>query len=217
LAIFDLDGTLVDSRADIGAALNAALRDAGLPEHGPTEVAGMIGDGVARLVERALGRAGHPAHADVVAGFRRHYQTHLVDKTVVYAGMAELLARAHQAGVHLAVATNKPTAFAEQILAVLGLRPQLEVVLGEDGSHPRKPDPASIRTILARTGWGTQDALYVGDSLVDLATGRNAGVAVALVTWGYTARERLFAARPEHLIDHAAELASLILPPDAPA
>src|SRR5207237_788840 len=113
-------------------------------------------------------------------------------------------------GITLAIATNKRTDFTKQVLVALSLLPLFSIVMGEEPGLPRKPDPAIVRRILDLTEIPAGRTLYVGDSLVDLATARNAGVPVALVTWGYADRDALSAARPDHLIDSPIALGALL-------
>jgi len=202
LAIFDLDGTLVDSIEDIHAAVNHGLARAGLPPRGLEEVRGFIGDGARVLLERAVG-----PHRDrleeAIAGWREHYQAHLLDHTRFYPGLVEVLTAA---GRTLAVQTNKPGQMARRILEGLGLLARFAVVLG-GGEAPTKPDPAGVRLILDRVGARAEETVFVGDSTVDLATARNAGVVFVGVTWGLVARQELLRAGAAHLVDRPAELA----------
>src|SRR5438309_1262840 len=144
LAIFDLDGTLIDSAGDIADALNAALGERGLPAHPLAAVRRMIGEGVEVLVERALGRAGHAEQATVVAAFRRLYAGNPAVRTRPYPGMVELLERARAAGITLAIATNKPNDLTKRILVALRLLPLFSVVVGAEPGLPRKPDPTAV-------------------------------------------------------------------------
>jgi len=207
LCIFDLDGTLIDSAPDIADALNQALSERGLPAHSTARVTRMIGEGVDVLVERALGRPRHPEHAVVVAAFRRLYAAEPAAKTRPYAGLPELLQRARAAGLTLAIATNKPNDITKQILIALRLLPLFSVVIGAEPGLPRKPDPAAVRRILELLAVRPERTLYIGDSLVDLATAHNAGVPAALVTWGYTDPAVLALAAPEALCDSPDALA----------
>src|SRR5262245_33774517 len=201
LAIFDLDGTLIDSAPDIADSLNQALAERGLPSYSTAAVTRMIGEGVDVLVERALGHAAHPEHSAVVAAFRESYGARPAAKTRPYAGLPELLHRARTAGIVLAIATNKPNEITKPILIALKLLPLFSVVIGAEPGLPRKPDPTVVRRILELTRVGPGGTLYVGDSLVDLATAQNAGVPAALVTWGYTDAAVLAQAAPEALCD----------------
>ena len=210
-AIFDLDGTLVDSHGDIADALNAALAESGLPTHPVGDIEGMIGDGVGMLVARAL-LPEHAAHADrITTLFRARYAANLVVKTCVYPGLRELCAEAQSRGLRLAIATNKPTRFARSVVDALGLTPLFSVVVGEgDPPLPRKPDPAMVDHVLGQLGATRESTIYIGDSLVDAQTARNAGLPLALVTWGYTARAALAATNPDWLVDDAAALRKIL-------
>jgi len=210
LVMFDLDGTLIDSAGDIASSLSVALAEVGLPPRAREQVVPLIGRGIEVLVERALGGPGHPAQARVTEAFRQHYAAHPVVHTRLYPGVGELLERARACGIVLAVATNKRTDICKQILVALGLLPLFTVVLGDEPALARKPDPARVHKILALTRIAPARSLYVGDSLIDLETARNAGVSAALVTWGYALRAALAAAGPDHLIDGPAQLAALL-------
>src|SRR5262249_13856621 len=137
LAIFDLDGTLIDSRGDIADALNAALAESGLPTHPPKDIEGMIGDGVGMLVARAL----LPEHAErapqITTLFRARYAANLVRKTCIYPGLREVCETARALGVKLGIVTNKPTRFARPIVEQLGIAPLFAAVVGEGDGLPR--------------------------------------------------------------------------------
>jgi phosphoglycolate phosphatase len=210
LAIFDLDGTLIDSRFDIADALNAALAELALPTHPTEAVTAMIGDGVSVLIDRALSPEQKGEGARVLPVFRRIYGQNLMRKTRLYPGVAALLAHAVSAGVKLAVATNKPGDWAREIVGTLGLLERFEVVLGDGDGHARKPDPAMVCEIGRQCGAEPQRTLYVGDSVLDVQAGRAAGAVVVAVVWGYTERAALEAAAPDRLFSHPGELATLL-------
>jgi len=189
LVIFDLDGTLIDSRRDLCLAVNYALRKLGLPERSLEEVSGFVGEGAARLVERAVAPYHHLRDA-ALAAWWEHYEAHLLDHTVLYPGIAEALAAAR---VPLAVHTNKPGRLARAILAGLGVGDAFVEVLGGDEA-PRKPDPEGTRRILARQRVPAGDAALVGDSLIDLETARAVPLAFIAVGWGLAGVDRLVAA-----------------------
>ncbi|MGC3997393.1 MAG: HAD-IA family hydrolase [Anaeromyxobacter sp.] len=201
LALLDLDGTLVDSVDDLAASVNHALATLGLPARSTAEVRGFIGDGARVLLERAVAPRGELVEP-ALAAWRAHYQGHLLDRTRAYAGIPEVLAGA---GRPLAVLTNKPGDMARRILEGLGLLPRFAAVVGGD-EGPRKPDPAGALGLIARLGGRPEDAVLIGDSAVDAATARAAGLRFVAVTWGLTSREALvragattFAARPGEL------------------
>jgi phosphoglycolate phosphatase len=205
LAVFDLDGTLIDSRLDLCLAVNHALRQVGLPERSMDEIAGFVGEGAARLVERAVSPHGE-LFEPALAAWWTHYQEHLLDHTVLYPGLASLLADAPFA---LAVHTNKPGILARRILEGLQVLDRFVEVVGGDEA-PRKPDPHGTRDLLARRGVSPRDAVLVGDSLVDLETARAVPLPFVPVAWGLVAPERLRAAGAPAAVRSAAELRSAL-------
>jgi phosphoglycolate phosphatase len=203
LAVLDLDGTLVDSLGDLHASVNHALAAVGLPPRSLEEVRGFVGEGARRLLERSVG-----ARADLLdpalEAWRVHYEAHLLDRTRPYPGIEAAL---RGAGRELAVLTNKPGAMARRILEGLGLAPRFRAVVG-GGEAPRKPDPGGLRALMAEAGAGPGETVLVGDSRVDVETGRAAGVRVVAVTWGLGRREELAGA--DALVDRADELAPFL-------
>lgn len=208
LLIFDLDGTLVDSRLDLAASVNHALRRMGLAPLSVETVAGFVGDGVQALLTRALTAArGAADPAEVEAGlqvFREHYATHLLDATRAYPGVPEALqALGHKA---MAIATNKPRTYALAILEGLGLHHQFRLVVGGDSTPHRKPHPAQAEAILSALGLSPASALVVGDSPQDVAMARAVGCGACAVTYGLRSREELAAAAPDFLLDDLRDL-----------
>lgn len=202
VALFDLDGTLVDSVADLAASVNHALASVGLPPRTLPEVQSFVGDGSRVLLQRAVGPR-RELLEPALAAWREHYQRHLLDATRPYAGIPEVLAGA---GRTLAVLTNKPAPMAVRILEGLSLAGRFAAVLG-GGDAPPKPDPAGARQLLSRLSARPEDAVLIGDSPVDLATARNAGLEFVAVTWGLVSREALERAGAATLVDAPAELA----------
>ena len=200
LAVFDLDGTLVDSLLDLHASVNHALAASGLPPRSVDEVRGFVGEGARRLVERALGPRTDLLD-EVMASWRVHYEAHLLDRTRPYPGIEDVLAGARRT---LAVLTNKPAPMARRILEGLGMAQRFAALVG-GGDAPRKPDPAGLRALMVGAGAGPGDTVLVGDSRVDVETGRAAGVRVVAVTWGLGRREDLGGA--DAIVDRAEELA----------
>ncbi|HVP68787.1 MAG TPA: HAD-IA family hydrolase [Anaeromyxobacteraceae bacterium] len=178
--VFDLDGTLVDSREDLYRAVAYALARLRLPPRSLEEVTGFVGEGAARLVARSVAPADHLLEP-ALALWRQHYDAHLLDHTRLYPGIAAALAAAR---VPLAVHTNKPGAMARRILDGLGVLGRFSLVVGGDEA-PRKPDPAGTLSILARLGVAASEAVFVGDSPVDRATAAAAGVRFVPVAWGF--------------------------------
>ncbi len=202
LAIFDLDGTLVDSVDDLHASVNHALRLLGLPPRSRDEVRGFVGEGARVLLARSVAPRDELLEP-ALAAWRPHYEAHCLDRTRPYPGIEAALAGAGRA---LAVATNKPGGMARKILAGLGLLPRFSLVLGGD-EMPRKPDPTGVREIMARVGATPGETVYIGDSKVDVATARAAGVELVAVSWGLGSRAELAAAGATVFVDDAAGLA----------
>ncbi|HTT72105.1 MAG TPA: HAD-IA family hydrolase [Anaeromyxobacteraceae bacterium] len=209
LAVFDLDGTLVDSRLDLCLAVNHALEKLHLAARSLEEVTGFIGEGARRLLERAV--APHLELTErAIALWREHYEVHLLDHTVLYPGLDELV---RAAPYPLAVITNKPGQMARRILSGLGVAERFVEVVGADEA-PRKPSPEGMRALLARQGVAAEEAVLVGDSLVDLATARAVPVRFLAVGWGLVAPEALVAGGAALVARTAAELCeALAIPP----
>jgi phosphoglycolate phosphatase len=186
LIVFDLDGTLVDSHRDLADATNALLAELGGAPLPSEAVTGMVGDGAAVLVRRALTQAGLDPHTPgALDRFLRHYDACLLATTRPYAGMLETLTTLRARGHRLAVLTNKPQRATVAVLEGLGLRDSFTDVLGGDTSHGRKPDPAGLLSLVASAGVSTSETMLVGDSPVDLATARRAGTSICLARYGF--------------------------------
>jgi phosphoglycolate phosphatase len=206
VVIYDLDGTLVDSRADLADAVNAMLERLGLPRRGDDEVASFVGEGAEKLVRRSLGPAHEGRLAEAMPLWFSCYQERLVRKTRPYAGIDEALALPPSAR---AVLTNKPGGMAREILLRLGLSQAFARVVGGDEAK-KKPDPGALLALCAGLGARPAEALLIGDSPIDVATGAAAGVPVCAVTWGFGSREALAAAGPLYSCHATAELARLL-------
>lgn len=208
LIVFDLDGTLVDSRRDLANAANALVRELGgspLPE---PQVGDMVGEGAAVLVERVLTASGlDPATAGALARFLELYDERLLEYTRPYAGIVDAL-RALRDRSTLAVLTNKPQAATDRLLTGLGLRDYFDEVIGGDTPLGRKPDPAGLNAIARRTKAALASTTLVGDSPIDLATARNAGCGIVLVRYGFGFRDTELG-DGERVIEDPVELANL--------
>jgi len=202
VAVLDLDGTLVDSFADLAGSVNHALRSVGLPARPLDEIRGFIGEGARLLLERAVDPHLHLLEP-ALAAWWAHYEPHCLDRTALFAGMERALAGSGRA---LAVHTNKPGRLARKILQGLGVAPRFAAVLGGDEA-PRKPDPRGTLELLSRLGGLPAEAVFIGDSMIDAETARAAGVPFVAVTWGFGARDALAGARPVALVDRVEELA----------
>lgn len=209
--IFDLDGTLADTLGDLNGAVNAALMQHGFPERSLEETRAAIGNGIRNLIERSA-----PAGTDAVIcdsllkKFRAYYREHLLVRTVAYPGMVELLQTLRDAGVRIAVASNKFDAGTKEIFCGL-FGDTAEVVRGETEDCPRKPAPDIIDRILTELGVPKEGTVLVGDSEVDIKTAQNAGIEVIGVTWGFRSPEQLLAAGAEKFADTAEEIRRLVL------
>jgi phosphoglycolate phosphatase len=205
LAVFDLDGTLVDSLDDLHASVNHALAVVGLPGRSRPEVRGFVGEGARVLLAKAVAPRDELLEP-ALAAWRAHYEAHCLDHTLPFPGIGPLLAGA---GRILAVHTNKPGLMARKILDGLGLLQRFAVVVGGDEA-PRKPDPTGLLGIMAKVGVRPAETVFVGDSRHDVETARRAGVAVVAVTWGLGDRADLVAAGATSFASTAAELAPYV-------
>lgn len=187
LVVFDLDGTLIDSAADLAAAINGMLADFGCEPLPLPQVRGMIGDGVAMLVARALAarQCERADHAEAAQVFLRHYEADATSLTTAFPGTDEALQALQKAAIPLAVCTNKPERISSRILVKLGLAKCFARVVGGDSLPWRKPDPRVLRHLIAAFGARPEDSLLVGDSEVDAATASSAGVRFVLMKHGY--------------------------------
>lgn len=206
---FDLDGTLVDSRADLVAAVNHVLASMRRATLSAATLTGFVGEGARRLVERALAPA---SSTDVDAGLARFmtwYAEHLLDETIPYPGIVEMLDRLAERPVVLTVLSNKPEAMSRAILTGLGLATRFTDVIGGDSLPTRKPDPAGMTLLCARTDTAPERSMLVGDSVIDLRTAAAAGVGFCGVAWGI-APDGLRAAGCERMIATPSELLPIV-------
>ncbi len=210
--LFDLDGTLVDSSADLTASVGFALTSLGLPALPVTRVMLHVGDGVTALVQRCLnevsGAADPVAEARAVAAFQSHYAKHATVHTRPYPGMRAILAAA--GATRVALVSNKPEAFCRQILRDLDLDAFFSVVIGGDTTPEKKPHAEPVLTALHRLGATAKTSVMIGDGPADLAAGRAAGVPVVGVAWGYTRYSELLEMKPDRIVLSAPELASAL-------
>lgn len=182
--IFDLDGTLVDTSADIAAGVNVMRASWDLPPLSVAEIVACIGNGAHNLVRRVLLDAPGMDNAEALDRFRAWYSEHMLDQAVLYPGVAQLLERLQEGGKLLAVATNKTEENARRMLGTLGIGHFFSLILGNDGERPIKPDPAIVYQILQHWDLDARQVLLVGDSSVDVATAHNAGVPVVFFSDG---------------------------------
>lgn len=214
LVIFDLDGTLIDSRLDLVHSVNAALRHIRRPELPDDVIASYVGDGAPILIQRALGpEAGDQALVRKgLEYFLSYYREHKLDHTIVYPGIAQALARIQGPGNgssrKMAVLTNKPVVPSRAIVEALKMGPYFAQVYGGNSFKSKKPDPEGAQQLLAESGIRPQEAAIVGDSHVDVQTGRNAGLWTVGVTYGF-APHTLENEFPDVLVDSPEELSAV--------
>ena len=207
--IFDLDGTLLDTLQDLAASTNHALSSHGMPTHSVDDVRRFVGNGVRRLMERAVpDGADNPAFEATFATFRQHYMQHSLDTTRPYEGIADVLHALRQRGCRLAVVSNKMMAATQEL--VRHFFPEVEVAIGENEAAGirRKPAPDTVDEALRQLGVTREGAVYVGDSDVDLQTARNSGLPCISVLWGFRDRDFLLAHGATTLIERPEELLS---------
>jgi phosphoglycolate phosphatase len=214
LLIFDLDGTLVDSRQDLANSVNAMLRHYRRPELPQEVIASYIGNGAPMLVRRALGDPDDENFVqDAVLYFMAWYREHKLDHTYVYEGITESLEAIRQSRngqpVKMAVLSNKPVGPSRAIVEALGLGKYFFQVYGGNSFHTKKPDPAGVQALLDEAGTRPEETIIVGDSDVDVLTARNAGIYSVGVKYGL-APHTLQDAPPDVLIDKPQELATVL-------
>lgn len=212
IVIFDLDGTLLNSVADLAQATNYALSLNGYPTHQEEAYRFFVGNGINKLFERALpeGAKTEENVQRIRETFIPYYNEHKSDLTRPYAGVVDLLESLQDKGLTLAIASNKYMAATVQLVSHFFPSIHFDVVLGQRDDVPVKPHPQIVHDILQHTGYSPADVLYVGDTAVDMHTAHNAGVDVVAVTWGFRPRAELEACNPTHIVDHPLQILSLI-------
>lgn len=213
LAIFDLDGTLLDTILDLAAATNAALAANGYPARSVDEVRSFVGDGTKKLIARAVpSGTGESNIARVHADFIAYYTAHSADRTAPYAGILDMLRALRARGVKTAVLSNKVD-HATRALCDRYFSGLLDVVAGEREGEgiPKKPAPDGVFEIMRTANVTAEEAVYVGDSEVDIKTARNAGIDEILVSWGFRDAALLRQNGARNIVDTAKELEVLIV------
>lgn len=206
--IFDLDGTLIDSKDDLIASINAMLRELGRPELPSETISGYIGHGAPLLVARALGEScTELERQQALQFFLKHYELHKLDTTRAYPGVAGTLAKLQ--GMPMAVLTNKPVRISGRILKEMDLAKYFRAIYGGNSFETKKPDPLGANTILQELDVKPSEALFVGDSDVDMQTARNARMWAAAVNYGFGVHDRK--AHPaDAYLERFAELATFL-------
>jgi phosphoglycolate phosphatase len=188
--IFDLDGTLIDSKLDLVHSVNATLRELKRPELPEETISSYIGNGAPVLVAKAMGQDINSDELErALKFFLSHYEAHKMDNTCAYPGVPEALA--HLSAMPMAVLTNKPVRISVRILEALGLAKYFRAIYGGNSFSTKKPDPLGANTILREFSTRAHEALLIGDSEVDVQTARNAGMFTAVVNYGFGIHDRV--------------------------
>lgn len=204
MILFDLDGTLADTGADLADAVNFTRARFDLPALAPPRIHAHVGLGVEHLLRHTLPIRSAEHFHQVIGVFTPYYEAHLLDKTVLYPGARETLE--HYRDKHRVVVTNKIERFAEAVVRGLGVRDCFDLILGGDSAAEKKPHPALILLALEKLQGSPSKALIVGDGETDIEAGRRAGVITCAVRHGLGDQDRLRAAHPDFMIDRLEEL-----------
>ncbi|MBY0375195.1 MAG: HAD-IA family hydrolase [Bryobacteraceae bacterium] len=211
LVIFDLDGTLIDSKADLVNAVNATRSFLDRDPLDAALIASYVGNGAPVLIRRVMGEAASDEEVSTALDyFIRYYHEHCLDETRLYPGSEETIALLREQRVKMAILTNKPVRISKRIVAGLGLEHDFFEVYGGNSFDQKKPHPIGIHRLMEQSGISPVATLMVGDSSVDIETARNAHVASCGCRFGF-APESLTSAQPDFLIDHMAELGPLVI------
>ena len=212
LAIFDLDGTLLDTIGDLAASCDAVMQMNGLPQHTTDEYRQMVGRGILRLVEAAIPeQMRSPEYVEKVRrDFVAYYLDHIDLHTHPYNGIPELINAMTERGVKIAVASNKFQAGTERLIRSFFPDVEFVAVLGQRVGVPLKPDPQIDLEIIEAAGVEPSETLHIGDSGVDMQTAHAAGVRAVGVTWGFRSREELAESGADVIVDHPEEILNLL-------
>lgn len=212
LAIFDLDGTLLNTIEDLALACNYALERNGYPQHAIGDYPRFVGNGVNVLLERILPEQyRNPVNVGLLrADFIAYYSEHGLERTVPYPGIERLLAELRARGISLAVASNKYHEGTRRIIRHFFGDSMFASVFGQRNGIAPKPDPTVVFDILAATGFAKAETLYIGDSGVDMQTAANSGIHSVGVTWGFRSREEMEENGATHIVDHPQQILDLL-------
>ncbi len=209
LVIFDLDGTLLNTIADLGNACNYALRMMGYSEHALSTYNYMVGNGVRKLIQRAEPDADEETVDKLLSIFREYYDQHCTDETIPYPGIPELLKDLTERQIAIGVTSNKYEAAVEKIVKHYFPDIPFVALLGQIEERPAKPDPSIVFTLLNEFPTPKREILYVGDSAVDMETARRACVESVGVTWGFRPVSELRKAYADHIVNRPSEILKL--------
>ena len=213
LAIFDLDGTLLNTIGDLAACCNHTLAECGLEQHSYQQYCSFVGNGVTRLIERALPE--HLRTEEYIASTRKafveYYSENIDTHSVVYPGIYQTLDRLSEAGVTLAVASNKFHSGTCKLIEKFFGKYHFAAIYGNRDNVPLKPDPAIVELIMKQCGADAQNTYMIGDSGVDIKTANDAAIHSIGVSWGFRSREELEQNNAEFIVDNANQIADIIL------
>ena len=208
MLVFDLDGTLVDSKQDLALSVNAMRKEMGLAPLTLELISSYVGHGVTLLVRRSLGEQATDENVEKgLAFFLDYYRQHMLDNTAPYPGVSEVLEKLR--GLKMAVLTNKPVNFSREMISRLGFAPYFSYVYGGNSFPQKKPDPVGLHKLMEDLQVSARETVMVGDSDTDIITGRNAGVLTCGVTYGFGA-QTLEKVAPDLMIDDMRELPPLL-------
>ncbi len=212
LILFDLDGTLLDTLQDLGDSCNAILKQHGYPTHPLFAYKKFVGNGVQKLIERALPEEARTVETTTVllAAFKTYYEQQSVSHTRPYTGIIPLLQELKSLGYLISVASNKYHEAVIPLMAEYFPDISFDLVLGHRTGRPAKPDPDIVFDSIQTLGVSKQDCFYVGDSSVDMDTANNAGVTAIGVTWGFREESELRQHGAQHIIHHPQELLEIV-------
>lgn len=214
-ALFDLDGTLVDSLQDIADSMNEVLSARGMPSHPVDAYRTFVGDGMEMLAKRCLPSDIDPSSAlitDMLRQLKQSYAEHWRNHAEPYAGIRELLKTLSDQGIHLGVFSNKPEAFTQAMVKYVFPEVSFRVVRGAREGVPVKPAPDGALAILKGWGLAPEQVLYIGDTNTDIATGKNTGMPTVGVTWGFRDRAELESCGADWVLDVPSEILKLFAP-----
>lgn len=212
LAIFDLDGTLLNTIADLAAATNYALKQMNYPSHSTNSYNTMVGNGITKLIERALPEEARTNR--IIEATRRHfleyYDEHCTDETTIYPGIIQLLEELKNRGINIAVASNKYQKAVSKLINHFFGNISWSAIMGNVDGVPVKPDPSIVFNVLLECPTPKSDVIYIGDSGIDMETARRACVESCGVTWGYRPRHDLVAAHANHIVSNPDDILPLL-------
>ncbi len=211
LAVFDLDGTIIDSLADIAEATNYTMRTLGFPEHPLNAFNMMVGDGVKNLIERALPDDKQDFYEQALSLYNKYYNKNYAVKTYVYDGIREVLETLSKNNVILAVASNKTHAFTQTIITQYFGDNLFNTVYGKSDNRPVKPNPQILNDVIKVTGADFENTFMIGDTSIDINTGKNAGVKTIGCLWGFRTLEELTNANADFIAKKPSDILDIIL------